>query len=457
MRVFFILCLVFLYNTAESQTCNVGSPALPDDRFNAVALIKIGAPINFEVTGFLVNHPSEDGRYWMITSAFPFTDCNGPISLQGATTEFHWKVNGQNVITTGATLLDVKKSFALLELTQAPPFEYVTHLGVLNVGTPSAVELIHDCITHSTDQFEPTLGPNRHMQIFPQWVTPSSQPLALGTLLSDIYAYSCPQGVVDLIAPNQFLGTRDAFFVDFWIPNFTMHAPQKGKGSPLFNFNDRVVGIFEAQSVSSCTSTLQNALFVPTNDGTDGTDNLAGWFNNQNTNSRKIKRCLPFKEVVNSITQATEINVSDYISANSSAVLAGNLPVIFKAGNYIELNPGFESNTNFEASIQSGCTTIVLPINRIAHPSENPINSSAENSLELKSWFSSEQLMIESAQNMGEVEVALYDIQGKLVILPPSFELETMATINTYGLTSGVYLLYIKNNNVSRTIKVVKL
>lgn len=169
--------------------------------------------------------------------------------------------------------------------------------------------------------------------------------------------------------------------------------------------------------------------------------------------------CRATRSFTNTIANGT-YQVANSITANS--LITTDKDIIFKAGDYITLTPGFEvaAGATFLATID-GCTTntfytISPSFSRATLPSTSII---------------SDQLVIEVSPNpakhhaaivynlpfAGVVDLSIINIQGQIKLREKVYQEAGKQTINltTAGFSSGLYLIKIQTQNILQTQKIL--
>lgn len=420
-------------NPTPAAICND-----PNELRRSVAKVSISG-IPYAFSGFLVNSLANDGRLLFLTASHPFTRYN-PSSAALANATFTWDEDlnacssgsATTVTSSGCTLLATDGFFTLLELTKAPNLPLLWYLGWdINatgnfssifqsasgikkgkVATTAGASAVSATISNSTDALTETSGNN--VLKFTSWTAGNTEKPGRGApLLSDQKARGVYIG-----GPEVACGNGPSYFADL-----------------------------------SKAATILNIL-------------RAG--NSTATNSATVKRnyCIPFLELYGNVNQTPveQPKVSGYIKSTQN--ISNGLTLRYRAGTYIELNPGFVSGTDFVAEIDPCVQVDIIIAAKTDDTYQDVFENKNVNELQsLGDWIkiyptlveNGNSLSIESNSFLDSVELKMYDIQGKHIksFKFNGFANETKASISIENLISGIYFIKAFDGNRIASTKII--
>lgn len=436
-----ILLALTSWLSSLAQVCKPGS--VPSNSIRkAVALAEYNG---FRFTGTLVNNNDEDGRYFFITSSYPFKgECASGATPSNTTINnisFAW-VNSS--ITQGADLLEADEEIAVLELHQSPPFNTISYLGVdmpadLNNAEPErAISFYHNSSVPETFQTEYTVKPDAH-------VVAEVKTSCFNQV--DSYTFNT----------NDFA----AYKIEEWNEQWDFMQHEYAKGSPLLNTDLEVIGIYVTKTGSSDEESCgeDNAYFVSLS---SHIDKLEGWFN-------EVDRGIAIEKCLDNELRDVEINNSETVKANlgvtGSAPIANGIEVIFRAGVEVNLEPGFESGDDFTAEI-GPCINDVVSLPRstrtfagsgfIAEGQVEGVDL-LQKKIKVYPTIVFDKLSLES-KGLGFFELNIIDLQGRIQLTRKYVNLaeNESVTLNITNLPSGLFFVSISSENYFETLKIIK-
>ncbi len=446
MRKIIILIAIAVAAFKAHAQCNEGRAAcnttFQDLRY-AVAKVSVpGTAGNF--TGFLINHTSNDGRLLFLTSHQPiagscgFNPSNLATALNNAT--FTWNLDfpsctgstaSTTVTSTGATLLGSSGFIALLELNNAPALPELTYLGWDITTEPSSVA----CIFPS-----PLTDVNKGI------VTASAQSF-VSTNIECNRNFNEASGFTTMIK----ISAWDA--AELWAID---------EGSPLIMDNKKVEGVYITGTETDCST--GPSYFFDLARASSAFLNLLRSSSSQ-TNSATIRRafCKASENLngpLNSSRPPYEVSGAIVSTQN----IANGLQIKYQAGTYVELNNGFSSGTDFVAEINPCDNTVTIIAAKTDGTTEEEsrlsgISAGLTGSIKIypTALSSGNALNVESIQPLQNVAVAIYDLQGKIVLGSTIVELNSGEphSILLSNLPSGFYLVKVWSSTISFTQKII--
>jgi len=160
--------------------------------------------------------------------------------------------------------------------------------------------------------------------------------------------------------------------------------------------------------------------------------------------------CIPFLELSGNVTFTPIIQplVSGYIK--STEAINSGVFVNYKAGTYIELNPGFNSGTDFIAEIDP-CVSIVTVIAFKTDGESVSFEESTIDDNKHNEWIkvyptilpSGKSITIEAGESINGVDLMMYNIEGKHIrtFRLNGFEASSKMSVVIENLNAGLYFL----------------
>jgi hypothetical protein len=230
----------------------------------------------------------------------------------------------------------------------------------------------------------------------------------------------------------------------------------------LLNTDLEVIGIYVTKTGSSSEESCgeDNAYFVSLS---SHIDKLEGWFNEVDRGIA-IEKCIDELTVDDDVLASKELKSNIRIIGNSSII---NVPVIFRAGTEIILEPGFDSGDDFLAEIgpcQDEITSLPRSLNNMVKENGdftidqmNLINENREGAHAYPTILIQNQVTVET-EGLSSLQVILTDLQGKVYMTK---NLEGQPNFNSFTLdlpnvSPGMYFMNISNAKFSKTIKLIK-
>ena len=270
-----------------------------------------------------------------------------------------------------------------------------------------------------------------------------------------------------------------------WVSTTTNFGITEGgsSGSPLFNSNGRIVGKLSG-GPSTCTETADKKndyygkiSYDWTTNGTTASQQLRPWLDPDNTGTRVLDGKEACSVCKDNITISTPINttfkqeVSNYIIGSSSVTASAGQSVVFDAGQYVQLKPGFTATASgggyFKAYID-GCggalTAIAGNTNTPEHKKQDiiAIEQPSKDALQVYPNPFTNKLTI-SYNNIGndKVSIEVFSIAGVrvAVLQQPKTTTKGNHSIDwdAAHIPSGVYIIVLTTDAGKKIQKVVKL
>ncbi len=240
-------------------------------------------------------------------------------------------------------------------------------------------------------------------------------------------------------------------------------------GSPLFDNNKLVVGILRGNSANDCATTA-NGWFAQLSNSWDPPNSdfereLKHWLDPNNTNPSTVsggvyQECSPKHIDKDAITASVTEQAGIDITADG--VINNGITAVFKAGRAIYLEPGFQSGTNFIAEINPCVidrTTIAAKTDDIVQESAAIETNNKFNSIKIYPTIvpSGNAINIEVADVTEKLQIAIYDLQGKIILQTTLYNLNAKEpnSILLSGIISGFYLVRAEGGSISFTQKII--
>lgn len=415
-------------------TVNNPTPAAvcddPSELRRAVARVNVpGIPYAF--SGFLVNSLANDGRLLFLTTSHPFNRYNPSASALASTT-FTWNDDLNScggtpstpTTSTGCTILATDGFITLLDLnpTNPPALPLLWYLGwdinpvqdfytifqsannsirKARINATSTFGTVSVSINNTTDAVT-EIGGNNVLK-FLSWTAGNPEKRGRGAPLISSTVYKA----------------RGVYI-----------------GGPEVNCDPNSVGFFADLSQAP---TILNIL-------------RAG--NSTATNSATVKMnyCIPSLELSDPLVTSETYQVSGFIKSTQD--IAPNAIVRYKAGTFIELNPGFSSGNDFVAEIDPCVNNITVIAQKTDETEQANGEEKYEELNERTKWIvvyptllaSGNSLTIETNEDVNGVVLQMYDLQGRHT---KSFRLNDFvkgsSTTVPIDVPAGVYIIVGRN------------
>ncbi|MGB1316344.1 MAG: T9SS type A sorting domain-containing protein [Chitinophagales bacterium] len=424
MKKFLVFLMMILSLHFSFGQC-VPDDVTSSDVSKAVAMVSYKG---FKFTGCLVNNVNEDGRLFFMTSYYPF---NALCGISAATSghinniTFKW-VNGST--TSGATLLSTSSSeVALLELDGNPPFDTYSLVGFNNNPNTNSY-----CISNYDGVELKKVEVNED----------STGYISSYCLPNGSNSYSFTSGV-----------NNAAYIVKKWDSNKNLKKLNYTKGAPLFNADGEVVGMYVTKTIdTACGTDYAYFLKTPSNHG-----NLFSYLGN--TLALRGIKYTPCEDVI-----VKDLIISAPKTEEASIRIIGkskidDVAVIFRAGEEVILDNGFDSGNNFIAEI-APCFAKVEEIAAKTNDENNSQETSTSIEIEksmLKAYptvIIDDKLTLEST-NLDTYEYIIYNISGKVIKKKYNVS-NSNEEVQLPEINNGIYFLKVNAFNYTRTIKLLK-
>jgi hypothetical protein len=432
-RLITIIYTLFAFNYyVIAQDC----PPLTSDVDNitkALALVT-HATSGFQFTGALVNNSNEDGKYYFITSSYPFrTECDEG-DYNGSSypdIEFRWWFN--NELTYGAILKTISGEIALLELTSPPPFEKISYLGIKSSGgTPSY------CLNYySANSSFPYLA-NSIVNNFA-----SAKVTTICNSVADSYNFSS--------------SASNAFKIIRWGGFDNLNSDKWAKGAPLLDNNERIIGVFVTKR-GSVECDVDSAYFSMSD-----YSQIESYLGSSDIRAIEIDPCRDEEIISNPIISGPQ-NIKASITVIGKSKISSGAVVTFSAGTSVILENGFESGNEFIAEIKP-CVAQINPLSKTINELEVNLKNRVEEKIidinkdvnAYPSILIDNEITIKS-EGLNYIQYYLVNLQGQVLLKNNYFPQNNKSTtkIDLPYLTLGIYLLYINDGQYSKTIKLIK-
>jgi hypothetical protein len=417
-------------NPTQAAICND-----PDDLRRAVAKVTIsGIPYSF--SGFLVNHTAQDGRLLFLTTSHPFTRYNPTQStLNNATFTWNEDLNScggsasPTVTSTGCTVKAIDGFFALLELNAAPDLAELYYLGWDINATDNYSSIFQSAGSIKKGRVSTTTNP-----------TDVSGSFGSGT---DNFNESSGSGV---------------FKFSSWSSGNT---EKQGRGAPLLagSSGKKARGVYLGGTEATCGNGPSYFVYLTSN-----YTNLLSYLRDgseTNTATVRMNYCKPSENLnyVQDYDWAYQVTGSIV----STQPIENGYVVRYKAGSYIELNNGFVSGTDFVAEIDPCLitrTTIAAKTDDVE--TEFPhAHYTISTELDIKIYptviASGNAINIEVADEIQDVHIVFYDLQGKSILHVFQKEMHPYQrySFQLNSFSSGLYIVKSQSQSISHTQKII--
>ena len=185
------------------------------------------------------------------------------------------------------------------------------------------------------------------------------------------------------------------------------------------------------------------------------------------TNSATVKMnyCIPSLELSGSVLQtpSKQPQVSGFIKSTED--IAPNVTVRYKAGTYIELNPGFNSGSDFIAEIDPCVNNVTIIAQKKDDEEISVFEEKSSDEISHTNWLkvyptilpSGNSITIEAGENINGVDLLMFNIEGKHVrsFRLNGFEPTTKMSVVLENLNTGVYILNAKDSTRNYSQKIV--
>lgn len=422
-KIIIVLFLIIGSNLIFGQQCNP-SAATSDVVTRAVASVVYNS---FTFTGALINNSQNDGRLLFLTSSYPFLDgcdngLNASVGSSISQITFEW-VN--DVVTSGAKLLEIGGEYALLELNSNPPFETYSFLG-FNISNYNATS----CIS----------------------TYPISNKLELVHVTGANYSAAsveteCSNNAVDAYTINSSSGGD--FLINSWNPNVKLKQNEYSKGAILLDGESIIIGMYITHKGQlNCDKVDYEQAYFKKMRTFQTLNNI------QSLNGITLEPCVNVIIENQFIPSSKEVTASIRIIGSS---IIDNVFVKFSAGEEIILENGFDSGNNFIAQILPCVSKVEVLANKRNLEEENSTVKKLEVNKVIKVYPSllvSNFIKVES-EGFGRLDYALFDGIGN--VIKKDFNInQNNFSIEITDLPKGIYFLKIGDQINFETFKLLK-
>lgn len=429
------IATITVNNTTPAAVCDD-----PNELRRAVARVNVpGIPYAF--SGFLVNSLANNGRLLFLTASHPFTRYN-PSAANLANTTFTWNDDlnscggapSTTTTSTGCTILATDGFITLLELnpTNPPALPLLWYLG-WDINANMDFYTIFQSANNSIRKARINTSVN------------------FGTVSVSIN--NATDAVIETGGGNvlKFL-------------SWTVGNPEKrGRGAPLISSTDyKARGVYIGGPEVNCDPNSIGFFADLSKAPTILNILRAGNLTATNSATVKMNYCIPSLELSNIKLNSETYQVSGFIK--SSHDIAPNAVIRYKAGTYIELNPGFSSGNDFIAEIDPCVNNITVIAQKTDDTEQSEGAEKYEELSDASNWIviyptilpSGNSLTIKTNEDINGLDLQMYDIHGRHT---KTFRLNDFvkgsSTTVPIDVPAGVYIIVGRNGQNFLNQKIV--